>query len=246
MGDTKKPRTEPKPLSGGAAIVTGAGGGIGRAIAVALAREGMRLVLAGRRDQALRETARLGGIEAEIVTADLAGKAGVEKLAQAAPSPLRLLVHCAALFLRGPVAATTEADWRTAAMVNVHAPMLLTAACLKALRAGRGDVVFINSLAGRLDAGAETAVYAATKHALRAAADALRQEVNKDGIRVVSLFPGRTDTPMQSMVQQSEGKSIAADRLLSPDDIAAIVIAALCLPARAEVTELVIRPSLPP
>jgi NADP-dependent 3-hydroxy acid dehydrogenase YdfG len=51
---------------------------------------------------------------------------------------------------------------------------------------------------------------------------------------------------MQSIVQQSEGKSIAADRLLSPDDIAAIMIAALCLPARAEVMELVIRPSLPP
>jgi short-subunit dehydrogenase len=170
MGGTNIARTEPKPLSGCAAIITGAGSGIGRAIAVALAREGMRLVLAGRRDQSLRETARLAGIEAEIVTADLAGKAGVEKLAQAAPSSLRLLVHSAALFLRGPVAATTEADWSTAAMVNVHAPMLLTAACLKALRAGRGDVVFINSAAGRLAAGAETAVYAATKHALRAVA----------------------------------------------------------------------------
>jgi NADP-dependent 3-hydroxy acid dehydrogenase YdfG len=246
MGGTNAAGAEPKPLSGGVAIVTGAGSGIGRAIVLGLARERMRVVLVGRREGPLRETARLAGIQPEIVAADLATQAGLAAVARAAGPLLRLLVHSAGLFLKGPVATGTEADWNAAATVNVHAPMLLTAACLDGLRAGRGDIVFINSSAGRQPAGAETAIYAATKHALRAAADALRQEVNKDGIRVLSVFPGRTDTPMQSLVQQAEGRRIAPDRLLSPDDIAAMIIAALRLPARAEVTELAIRPSLPP
>src|SRR5436309_14820258 len=109
MGGTNIARTEPKPLSGCAAIITGAGSGIGRAIAVALAREGMRLVLAGRREQSLRETARLAGIEAEIVTADLAGNGGAEQPAEAAPSSRRLPVHSRGLLPRRPVAASTEA-----------------------------------------------------------------------------------------------------------------------------------------
>jgi NADP-dependent 3-hydroxy acid dehydrogenase YdfG len=236
-----------RPLAGSAAIVTGAGSGIGRAITVALAREGMRVLLVGRRDGPLRETARLAEIPPGlVVTADIATQEGIAAVADAAAPALRVLVHSAGYFLRGPVISLSRADWEAAAALNVHAPMLLTAACLAKLRAARGDVVFVNSSAGRQSAGAGTAIYAATKHALRAGADALRQEVNSQGIRVLSVFPGRTDTPMQAEVQKLEGRRIAPDRLLSPDDVAAVILAALRLPARAEVTEVSIRPSLPP
>lgn len=232
------------PLAGGAAIVTGAGSGIGRAVAVSLARAGMGLVLVGRTSRTLEQTAVLAGSAAQIVVADLAAEGGVELAARAAPPALRVLVHSAGVFLRGAIADTAEPDWAMVSAVNLHAPMRLTAACLGPLRAGHGHVVFVNSTSG-LRAGANAGAYAASKHALRAAADALRQEVNADGVRVLSVFPGRTDTPMQSAVLRAEGRAAPAGTLLHPDDVAAMIVAALGLPSRAEVTELTIRPSVP-
>lgn len=250
------------PLAGGTALVTGAGGGIGRAIAAALAGEGMDLVLVGRTARTLEDTARAvarpspqavprgdvgegrrGGPDVRIVAADLATEAGLQATADAVPAALRVLVHGAGLFWYGPVAGTPAPGWDALAAVNLHAPMRLTAACLGALRGG-GQVVFINSTAG-LRAGAGNGAYAASKHALRAAADALRQEVNADGIRVLSVFPGRTDTPMQQTVLRAEGRTARPGTLLHPEDVAAMVVAALRLPARAEVSELTIRPSSP-
>ena len=223
--------------------MTGAGSGIGRAIAVALAGAGMRVILAGRTAESLRETARLGG-GGEVVVADLATEAGVDTVARAAPSALQVLVHSAGLHLRQSIADTAAPEWGAIHAVNVQAPMRLTAACLGALRAAAGYVVFINSTAG-LRVGAGTGAYAASKHALRAAADALRQEVNADGIRVLSVFPGRTDTPMQEALLAAEGRTAPPGKLLYPEDIASMVVAALLLPPRAEVPELTIRPSSP-
>lgn len=205
----------------------------------------MRVVLVGRQLDSLRQTARLAGGAAEIVAADLATETGIAAVAHAAPASLRVLVHSAGIFARGTVAETAAPEWRMTAAVNVHAPMLLTAACFGALRAARGHVVFINSSAGLQRGGAGTAAYAASKHALRAAVDALRQEVNAHGIRVLSVFPGRTDTPMQKAVLEAEGRSAKPGTLLAPEDVAEMVVAALRLPPRAEVTELAIRPSLP-
>jgi NADP-dependent 3-hydroxy acid dehydrogenase YdfG len=235
-----------KPYLGGTAVITGAGSGIGRAIALALAHEGMRVLLIGRRVAPLRATAEMAGPTAELVPADIATPEGIAAVADAAQPTLRALVHCAGHYCYGPVVSSSHSAWTEAAAVNLNAPMLLTAACLGHLRAGRGDVVFVNSSVGLRPPGAGAAIYAATKHALRAAADALRQEVNGYGIRVVSVFPGRTDTPMQTVAQEAEGRRISPDRLLSPDDVADIVLATLRLPARAEVTEVAIRPSLPP
>jgi NAD(P)-dependent dehydrogenase (short-subunit alcohol dehydrogenase family) len=194
----------------------------------------------------LKVTAEMAGPTAQLVPADITTPQGIGAVAHAALPTLRALVHCAGNFNYGSVASSSSSTWTAAAAVNLHAPMLLTAACLEHLRAGRGDVVFVNSSAGLRPPGAGAAVYSATKHALRAAADALRQEINGYGIRVVSVFPGRTDTPMQTAAQELEGRRIPLDRLLAPDDVAEIVLATLRLPARAEVTEVVIRPSLPP
>lgn len=246
-GAAAAPRSGASPLAGGAALVTGAGSGIGRAIALALADEGMSLALVGRTPSALEDTARSAGRpgvpEARVVAADLATEDGVRAASAAAPMPLRALVHSAGLFHHGPAADTDAAGWDALCAVNLRAPMRLTAACLDALRGG-GQVVFINSTAG-LRAGAGNGAYAASKHALRAAADALRQEVNADGIRVLSVFPGRTDTPMQQGVLRAEGRTARPGTLLHPRDVAAMVVAALRLPAHAEVPELTIRPSAP-
>ena len=88
---------------------------------------------------------------------------------------------------------------------NLRGPYLLTQALLPLLKLRRGQIVFMNSSAG-LDARANVAQYAASKHALKAIADSLREEINRDGIRVLSVFPGRTATPMQQQLHVLEGR----------------------------------------
>ena len=88
--------------------------------------------------------------------------------------------------------------------------------------------------------------YAATKAALKAMADSLREEVNPDGVRVLSIFVGRTATPMQAALHEAEGKEYRPERLLQPEDIASTIVHALCMPRTAEITEVDIRPMQKP
>lgn len=234
-------------LGGGAALVTGAGTGIGRAIARLLAAQGMSVLLVGRRDAPLREVAaevEEAGGTARALPADVGAPEGLAAVAAALPPALHVLVHSAGAYRYGSMEGTAAADWAALEAVNVRAPMLLTAACLPALRAARGQVVFLNSTAAlRTVPGA--GAYVTTKHALRAAVDVLRQEVNADGLRVLSVFPGRTDTPMQDAVLAAEGRGRNPDALLQPEDVAAMTLAALTLPRRAEVTDIILRPARP-
>jgi NADP-dependent 3-hydroxy acid dehydrogenase YdfG len=117
---------------------------------------------------------------------------------------------------------------------------VLTQALLPGLRRARGQVVFINSSAA-LRSSATNVLYAATKAGLKAFADGLRAEVNQDGVRVVSVYAGRTATPMQEAVHEREGRQYRPDVLLRPEDIAEVVLGALALPASAEVTDVNIR-----
>jgi NADP-dependent 3-hydroxy acid dehydrogenase YdfG len=103
-------------------------------------------------------------------------------------------------------------------------------------------VVFVNSSAGFHPARAGWAAYSASKHALRALADGLRDEVNRQGVRVITIFPGRTATAMQEEVHRYEGRDYDPERFLQPRDVAAAVLSSLALPRTAEVTDLHIRP----
>lgn len=226
-----------------AALVTGAGSGIGRACAAALAEDGHRVMLVGRR-LALLEAAAATMPDALAVAADLATDAGIGAVAEALPERLDVLVHAAGAFRYGPLAETPMAAWQALDAVNLHGPFALTARCLPALRRAGGTVVFVNSTAA-LRGGPNAGAYAASKSALRAATDVLRQEVNPLGIRVLSIFPGRTDTPMQDDVLAAEGRTADRSTLLAPSDVAAMVSAALRLPRRAEVTDITIRPAQP-
>jgi len=226
------------------AVVTGAGSGIGRAIAVALARAGLHVCLVGRDAARLRLVAGEIETSTEIAVADVATASGLAAVAQAARPALHVLVHSAGVYLRGKLEHLTAAEWQALNAVNLQAPILLTSACLPALRAASGQVVVINSSAG-LQAAPGVGAYAASKHALKAATDALRQEVNGEGIRVLSVFPGRTDTPMQAAVLAAEGRDAAPGTLMRPEDVAHMVLGALSVPRTAEVTDIVMRPMRP-
>jgi PAS domain S-box-containing protein len=151
------------------------------------------------------------------------------------------LIHCAGVLSTGEIADADVKDLDWQYRVNVRAPYVLTQALLPLLKSSHGQVIFINSSAG-LIARASVGQYAATKHALKAIADSLREETNSDGVRVLSLFLGRTASPMQARLHEVEGREYRPEDLMQPDDVASIVIHALSMPRTAEVTDINIRP----
>jgi NADP-dependent 3-hydroxy acid dehydrogenase YdfG len=236
-----------RSLDGQVAVVTGASSGIGRAIALALADEGMALRLVGRDTDRLEQVARSAKAKSRDVgwtAVDLTRQSQIDDYAgQLGTEQIGVLVHSAGLYVRGPHDTRAGEEYERAFAANVSGPMHLTRLLLPSLRQARGQIVFINSTQG-LAASPGVGMFAATQHALRAMADSLRDEVNGDGVRVLTVYPGRTATPRQARIFELEGRAYAPERLLQPEDIATMIVASLKLPRTAEVTNLTIRPML--
>lgn len=232
------------PLIDQVAVVTGASSGIGKAIASALGAQGATLCVLGRNVGALQVPApRVARYAVDL--ADETQIGDVTANLQKDFGGVDILVHSAGVFIQGRVDAATSADFDLQYRVNVRAPYLLTQALLPALRVRRGQIVFLNSsVAG--NARAEISQYAGTKAALKAFADSLRDEVNADGVRVLSVFVGQTATPMQASIHKAQGRVYRPERLIQPEDVASVIVDALKLPRTAEVTDISIRPMLKP
>lgn len=231
-------------LSGKHALITGAGSGIGRALTLALAQQEATLHLLGRDEAALTELARQArswGAQAQIYGLDLTDDAAVRDFAEGFAAPLDILVHSAGTVSLAPVKDATLEDFDAQYRLNVRAPYLLTQLLLARLERAKGQVVFLNSGAG-LTARAGWSGYAASKHALRAVADALRDELKGSGVRVISVYPGRTASPMQARVHEQEGRPYDPAQFVQPADVAAMIVSALNLPATAEVSDVSVRP----
>jgi NADP-dependent 3-hydroxy acid dehydrogenase YdfG len=155
-------------------------------------------------------------------------------------------VHAAGRFRSGPTATLPVGELDELYAVNVRAPFRITQALLPSLRAEAGQLVFVNSSAGARPAGEHVGAYAATKHALRAIADSVRAEENGRGVRVISVYPGRTAGPLQERLHKLEGRPYDPGRLLQPEDVAAAVLSALTLPSTAEATDVHVRPMQKP
>ena len=224
-------------------LVTGAGSGIGAALVGALHERGDALVLLARsRERADDLAATYPG--ATTLVADLADPPGLERaLAEAdLPDALDSVVHVAGAVDLAPVAELDLADWQRQLDVNLTAPALVTRAALPALRAARGLVLFVNSGAG-LAAHPDWSAYAASKFGLRALADALRGEEKPHGVRVTTVFPGRTATPMQEKVHRQEGRDYDASAWIDPRTVAATILHVLDLPRDATIPEVSVHPT---
>ena len=236
------PSSPVRPASAGRTVlITGATGGIGRALVHALADH--RQLLLGRNDAALAGLAKEVP-DAGWVTADLGQPDDLELIlgvGAALPRRLDLLIHAAGAVRVAPLEHQRPDAWAEALAVNLAGPAELTRLCLPALRAARGRVVFINSTAG-LVANPNWTSYAASKWGLRGFADALRGEMAPDGVRVSTLFPSRTDTEMQRAVRQQEGGDYHADQYLDPDAVARAVRAMIDAGDAADWTDLTVRP----
>jgi NADP-dependent 3-hydroxy acid dehydrogenase YdfG len=226
------------------ALVTGASSGIGRAIACGLMREGAYVWAVGRRREALEQAlAGEGGGRVRCLEADLTSDAGLSDLGLALEraEALDIVVHSAGAIHLGRFEGVTIAQFDDQYRLNLRAPWAITQRALPALRRRRGQVVFINSTAG-LRAAVEAAQYSATKFGLRALADSLREDVSRDGIRVLSVFVGRTATPMQEAVHAYERRPWDPEALLPPADVAASVLGLLALPRTIDLQEIAVRP----
>ncbi|QHO71048.1 hypothetical protein BHD05_07215 [Marisediminicola antarctica] len=219
-------------LSNRHGIITGAGQGIGQALALEFGRRGGHLLLVGRQSATLEETARLVAAEGgttEILVEDLTQPGAVERISQAVASwsELDLLVNNAGNVRAGRLELTTDADVHAMIDLNLTAPIMLTKALLPTLRQSgqeRGSIL-VNVASGIALVGMPFySVYAATKSGLAQFGESLRRELIGTGVHVATVYPGATDTAM--MTSQNAGADLGWERR-SLDEVIADLIAAL-------------------
>ncbi|HUN96753.1 MAG TPA: SDR family NAD(P)-dependent oxidoreductase [Bradyrhizobium sp.] len=189
-------------LQGKRVLITGGSSGIGFAIAEAMLAKGAEVAITGRRAEVLAQAAnqlRQGGGRIESVAADVGSDKGREttlKLALEKLGGLDILVNNAGGVRAGRLEKTTEEEIRTMIEVDLIAPILLTRAALPALRAS-GDGLVVNVTSGiALVAAPFYATYAGVKGGLAKFGESLRRELRGEGVHVMTVYPGATDTPM--------------------------------------------------
>ena len=236
-------------LQGKTAVVTGGGTGIGAAIAVAFAQHGCRVIIAGRREEKLQETARRFDGEPPIVTqaADVADRQQVHRLFESAErelGPIDILVNSAGINVeRRSMAELDPADWDRILAVNATGAYNCIREVLPSMRRRRdGLIVNIASIAGIRGSTLGGVAYAASKFAMTGMGLTIALECHNEGVRVTNVYPGEVDTP----ILENRPVPISAEhreRILQPEDVAEAVLMLTRLPARAHVPELVIKPT---
>ena len=224
-------------------LVTGAGSGIGAALARRLADRGDDLVLLARNAARGAELSRTFP-GAQVLVADLSEPGTLNGLGREVDGPLASVVHVAGVVELSPVSRLRLRDLEEQLAVNLVSPAVLTRELLPQVRADRGTVVFVNSSAG-LAASADWSAYAASKFGLRALADSLRAEEVEHGVRVTTVYPSRTATPMQEKVHEQEGRTYDPARWISPATVVETIVHVLDLPGDATIPDVTVRPVVP-
>ncbi len=237
-------------LSGKTCVITGGGSGIGQAIAWCFAREGCQVAVAGRDEAKLRATAGAYTGQPPILThrADVANRGDVERLFAWADDQLGhidILVSNAGINVaRRSMAELAPEDWDCLLAVNATGAFNCLQAVLPRMRAQRdGLVIHISSIAGKRAGSLGGVAYNASKFAMTALATTAAVEECKNGIRVTTIFPGEVDTPIlvhRPVPVTEEHRA----KILKPEDVAAAALMIACLPPRAHVPELVIKPTV--
>ena len=232
-------------LSGKLAWVTGAGSGIGRAVALALAAEGMRLALTGRREEPLRETAAMiPGDDTLIVPADLTDADAVARAVAALPGAPDILVNNAGTNLaRRYLHQLDAAGVRAIVDGNLTAPFLTTVAVLPGMRArGGGLIVHVASMAGKVVSFLSGPGYTAAKHGLVALSASVNAEAGIHGVRSTCICPGEVATPIldrRPVPPTAEERG----RMLQPEDLAAMVVFVARMPPHVCINEILATPT---
>jgi NADP-dependent 3-hydroxy acid dehydrogenase YdfG len=240
-----------RKLRGRVALVTGASSGIGEAAARALAAEGVNVVVAARRAEKLAQlVAELGG-EAFAVSGDVAVEA--DAFAMVAQTVERfgridILVNSAGMIDAGGLETLTLDQWRRVIEVNLMGTIYCCKAAQPHMQAQQsGDVINISSTAGRRAAGLMGA-YSTSKFGLTGFTESIRQEMGAYGVRVAIVEPGATQTEVAAGIadpawRQAMAKHVSREGVMQPGDIAEAIMFILHLPRRANVSQILIRPT---
>jgi 3-oxoacyl-[acyl-carrier protein] reductase len=230
-------------LEGTVALITGAGRGIGRSIALTLAKHGAKIVLSARSQQELQtvqaEITKLGQ-EAIYEVADVSLETHVKKLVEKTVQHfgrLDIVVNNAGLGIYGPLLETSVETWDKIMAVNARGPFLVCREAIPHLKKQkRSFIINISSVVGVKGYENQTA-YTASKHALMGLSKALAKEVQQDGIRVHALCPGAVSTQMVALARPDLNPSV----LMQPDEIADIVLFLVTRQGNAVMDEVVVR-----
>jgi NAD(P)-dependent dehydrogenase (short-subunit alcohol dehydrogenase family) len=236
-------------LAGKSALVTGGATGIGQAIALALAREGCRVAIAGRREQALREAAAAWTGQPPILhhVVDVTDRQSVATLfrwADAQLGKVDILVNAAGINTPKRLMSDMPPEtWDEVMAINATGAYNCIAAVLPQMRSRNdGLILNINSISGHRASTLGGVAYSASKFALTALSTAVALEEGKNGIRVTSICPGEVDTPLLRRRPVAVSPENLA-RILQPADVAEAVLMICCLPPRAHVHEIIIKPT---
>lgn len=232
-------------LEGQTALVTGAGRGIGRAIAMALASRGARVFLAARTASELEATSdeirKRGGVAVAVPT-DLADEAEIRSLFEQIRKQgdqLDILVNNAGVGIYGPVVDFSPEDFDTVMRVNAKAAFLCCQEALRLMiRKKKGYIINISSVVG-FKGYPNQAAYTASKHAILGLTKSLAAETQEQGIRISAILPGGVHTRLIADARPDLDPKI----LLQPEDIAHTVLFLLSLPERAAIDQIYIRRS---
>ena len=231
------------------AVITGAGSGVGRATALALAREGWRLALLGRTQSALEETARLTGLGSDdvlVAPCDIGRVEQVEAMSRAVLgkfSSVEVLVNAAGTNApKRALEVLSLADYHMMIDANLHGPYYCVQAFLPQMRARKtGTIINIVSDAGKQASPKAGPGYVVSKFGLAGLTQAINAEERGNGVRACAIFPGDIDTPLLDK-RPSPPPAEARARMMMPEDIAACALLAINLPARVIVEEMLVRP----
>ncbi len=236
-------------LSNKTALVTGGGSGIGLGTALALAREGCRVAIAGRRLEVLEQAAGTWTGKPAILfqACDMAERADVERLfvwAGQKLGPIDILVNAAGVNLKNRLMSNmTPPDWDRVLAINATGVYNAMYAVLPQMRERKdGLIVNISSISGKRPAALGGVAYNASKFAMAALGTSVANEEAPNNIRVTTIYPGEVDTP----ILEHRPQPVSAERrakMLLPEDVADLVIAIAKLPPRAHVPELVVKPT---
>ena len=243
-----------RPLAGKVALVTGASSGIGEATAVALAEAGAAVAIGARREDrldALAARLRDGGaavLQLELDVTDEQACADAVGRTREELGGLDVLVNNAGVMLLGTIVGAGTEDWRRMINTNVLGVMYMTHAAIEGMvEQGSGDIVNMSSVAGRV-ARKGAGVYNASKWAVNAFSESLRQEVTGRGVRVSLVEPGAVTTELTDHITQPEAKAAAETmytsmQALQADDIARAVVYVVTQPPHVAINEVLIRPT---
>lgn len=230
-------------LEGQVAIVTGASRGIGRSIALALARNGAKVALAARSEpalQAVQAEIEAGGGQAAGFPTDVSREAEVADLVRGTVERfgrLDILVNNAGIGIFGPLAEMRTEEWDRIMAVNARGPFLLCREAIPHLKhQGQGFIINIASVVG-VKGYANQAAYSASKHAVMGMSKALARELHGDGIRVHAICPGGVSTQMAGQARPDLDRSV----LMQPDEIADVVLFLLTRRGNAVIDEIHMR-----